>query len=176
MEAASSKIRFSARQRWGAARAGRQEPAELICADSSGGNLSNDERGDPKNPKIFWGEMKDFIQRGSGDSRYLKTSLPPETSWPEALALLRQGKFPMDLAGMNPAGWLQMGTLLSKANLLRDETAQLLGLTPDAVPDDAFRAAAQLLAQQADKLEQTAAEIKKAAPSDFQNLVAGRLF
>jgi hypothetical protein len=120
--------------------------------------------------------MKDFIQRGSGDSRYLKTSLPPETSWPEALALLREGKFPMDLAGMNPAGWLQLGTLLSKANLLRDDTAEALGLTKEAVPDDAFRAAAQRLAQQADKLEQTAAEIKKAAPSDFQNLVARRLF
>lgn len=106
----------------------------------------------------------------------MKTNLPPETSWGQALDLMRQGKFPMDLAGMNPAGWLQMGTLLSKANLLQDETARLLGLTADAVPDDAFRASAQLLAQQADKLEQTAAEIKKAAPSDFQNLVAGRLF
>ena len=106
----------------------------------------------------------------------MKTSLPPETSWGQALNLMRQGKFPMDLAGMNPAGWLQMGTLLSKSNLLQDETAVLLGLTAGAVPDDAFRAMAQLLAQQTDKLGQMAAEIKKAAPSDFQNLVAGRLF
>ena len=68
----------------------------------------------------------------------MKTSLPPETSWGQALDLMRQGKFPMDLAGMNPAGWLQIGTFLSKANLLQDETAALLGLTADAVPDDAF--------------------------------------
>lgn len=113
--------------------------------------------GTPKNPKIFWGEMKDFIQRGSGDSRYLKTSLPPETSWAQALALLREGKFPMDLAGMNPAGWLQLGTLLSKSNLLRDETAQLLGLTPDAVPDDAFRAIKGLIEQSAEEAERLAA-------------------
>lgn len=63
----------------------------------------------------------------------MKTNLPPETSWGQALDLMRQGKFPMDLAGMNPGGWLQMGTLLSKANLLQDETARLLGLTAGAV-------------------------------------------
>lgn len=30
------------------------------------------------------------------------------------------------------------GTALNKFNLLKDETAEALGLTPDAVPDDAF--------------------------------------
>lgn len=102
--------------------------------------------------------MKDFIQRGSGDSRFLKSSLPPETSWAQALALLRAGEFPIDLAGMNPAGWLQLGTLLSKANLLRDETAEDLGLTAEAVPDDAFRAIKGLIEQASDRAEELAAQ------------------
>lgn len=87
----------------------------------------------------------------------MKTNLPPETSWGQALDLMRQGKFPMDLAGMNPAGWLQMGTLLSKANLLQDETARLLGLTADAVPDDAFRAIKGLIEQSTQEAERLAA-------------------
>ena len=87
----------------------------------------------------------------------MKTNLPPETSWGQALDLMRQGKFPMDLAGMNPAGWLQMGTLLSKANLLQDETARLLGLTAEAVPDDAFRAIKGLIEQSTQEAERLAA-------------------
>lgn len=101
--------------------------------------------------------MKDFIQKGSGDSRFLKTNLPPETSWGQALDLMRQGKFPMDLAGMNPAGWLQIGTFLNKANLLQDETAALLGLTSEAVPDDAFRAIKGLIEQSTEQAEKLAA-------------------
>lgn len=69
--------------------------------------------------------MKDGITTSSGNSRYLKSvenflSLYPNY---EAFAnALIAGTLPVDLNGINPAGWQQLGTSLSKANLLSDET------------------------------------------------------
>lgn len=82
--------------------------------------------------------MKDSILNGTGNSRFLKSAIPDGTSWAAALAMLRGGSFPIDLNGINSAGFQQMGTPLNKVNLLRDITAQTLGLTGDAVPDDLF--------------------------------------
>lgn len=75
--------------------------------------------------------MKDFVSKGQGDSRYLKSNLLEGTSWDAALALLRAGTFPIDLNGVNPDGYTQLGTALNKANLLTDATASALELTGD---------------------------------------------
>ena len=42
----------------------------------------------------------------------------------------------------------ELGTQLCKATLLKDDTAALYGLTPDAVPDDVLRLIAQRIMQQ----------------------------
>lgn len=75
--------------------------------------------------------MKDFIAKGTGNSRTLRSSIPAGTTWEDALKMLSNGTFPIDLAGFNPAGIAQQGTLLSAENLLSDETASALSLTGD---------------------------------------------
>lgn len=83
--------------------------------------------------------MKNFEAKGTGNSRFLKSAIPEGMSWPEAVALLRQGAFPIDLAGFNPEGIEEQGTLLNKANLLQDRTAQALELEQeDPTIDDAL--------------------------------------
>ena len=76
--------------------------------------------------------MKDSILKGTGNSRFLRTALPAGTTWAEALTALRNGNFPIDLAGANEDGFEQMGTPLNKANMLTDELAQSVGLDDDA--------------------------------------------
>ena len=66
--------------------------------------------------------MKDFIPKGTGNSRWMKSSIPTGTTWEEALAMLRAGTFPFDLNGVNSAGVAQMGTPNNKANLFSGET------------------------------------------------------
>jgi len=66
--------------------------------------------------------MQDLIPKNTGNSRFLKTSLASGTSWASALAMLRAGTFPVDLAGINAAGVDQQGTPLNKGNLLADAT------------------------------------------------------
>lgn len=78
--------------------------------------------------------MKDFIPKGTGNSRWMKSSIPTGTTWEEALAMLRAGTFPFDLNGINSAGVAQMGDALNKANLLPDAVGALYGLGSDAVP------------------------------------------
>lgn len=75
--------------------------------------------------------MKDFVSKGQGDSRYLKSNLPEGTSWDAAVSMLRAGTFPIDFNGVNPDGYTQLGTALNKANLLTDATASALELTGD---------------------------------------------
>lgn len=67
--------------------------------------------------------MQDFISKGNGNSRFLKSSLPTGTTWEDALAHLKNGDFPIDLNGINMDGITQLGTPLNKANLLSDATA-----------------------------------------------------
>lgn len=86
--------------------------------------------------------MKDTIIKQTGNSRKLKTSLPAGTTWDEALDLLRQGEFPIDLLGLTAEGVQQLGMALSKANMLDDATAAALGLTGDPTPTQALLALA----------------------------------
>lgn len=90
--------------------------------------------------------MKDLQTKGTGNSRYLKSAIGAAATWEEARALLVNGTFPVDLAGINGAGILQMGDALNKANLLSDETAVALGGDETMVPNGAFAALNSLIA------------------------------
>ena len=83
--------------------------------------------------------MTDGVIKGSGNSRYLKTVSNAKTLYPtydDFLAALIAGTLPIDLNGINPAGWKQQGTPLDKGSLLKDQTAAILDLDETAVPDD----------------------------------------
>ena len=84
--------------------------------------------------------MKDFVIKGNGNSRYLKSSLEGITTWEQFRVALAAGTLPVDLNGINPGGFQQLGDPLNKATLLKDVTASILGLPNTAVPDDAFLA------------------------------------
>lgn len=73
--------------------------------------------------------MQDGIIKGVGNSRFLKSVPAFLTLYPtyEAFAeALIAGTLPVDLNGINEAGWTQLGTALNKANLLSDETEVFL--------------------------------------------------
>ena len=82
--------------------------------------------------------MTDGVIKGDGTSRLAKASGWPET-YEGFKALAESTGIPLDLI-FNSSGWQQLPTFLSKATLLQDFTAQLLGLDPDDNPtvDDAF--------------------------------------
>lgn len=86
--------------------------------------------------------MQDAIINGSGNSRFLKSINEFLTLYPDyesfALALI-EGTLPIDLNGINPAGWAQQGTPLNKANLLSDTTETAIwGDTADRTVDEAL--------------------------------------
>ena len=80
--------------------------------------------------------MQDFISKGEGRSRLLKSAIPADTTWAQALEMLRNGTFPIDLNGINADGVSQAGTPLAKATLLSDSSARLFGLDATATIDD----------------------------------------
>ena len=85
--------------------------------------------------------MKDSVILGSGNSRYLKSVENFKTLYPtydDFAAALVAGTLPIDLNGINAAGFQQVGDALGKFNLLKDATAALYGLDATAVPDDVF--------------------------------------
>lgn len=87
--------------------------------------------------------MQDAITKGEGNSRYLKTVSDFLTQYPTYEAFvdaLVAGTLPIDLNGINPNGWAQLGTGLDKANMLTDATAALAGLGPEATPNQMFAA------------------------------------
>lgn len=84
--------------------------------------------------------MIDSVLKGTGNSRFLKSSVPAGTSWADALAMLQAGTFPIDFNGINTEGFQQVGTPLNKANLLKDATAAQIGLPPSTTPDGMFQA------------------------------------
>lgn len=70
--------------------------------------------------------MKDFIPKGTGNSRYLKSVSDFMTRYPtyaDFCSALVAGTLPIDLNGVNSGGYTQLGTALNKANLLSDTTA-----------------------------------------------------
>lgn len=89
--------------------------------------------------------MHDSIIKGTGNSRYMKSSIPEDITHEELVALLRTGTFPFDLNGINEDGFERVGDALNKATLLKDATAISYELNDNAVPDDAFRRALGLV-------------------------------
>lgn len=90
--------------------------------------------------------MQDQIIKGTGDSRYLRSSIAVGTTLEQIITLLRNGEFPIDFAGYNSEGIDTQGTDLNKANLLQDGTASLFGLGTDATPNDVLASIATSLA------------------------------
>ena len=82
--------------------------------------------------------MKDLVINGTGNSRNLKSSIPAGTTWEQALAMLQEGTFPIDLNGLNPDGIQQMGSAYSKGNVLPDNILTKMGLSTGSEPKDAF--------------------------------------
>lgn len=83
--------------------------------------------------------MQDFIPKGNGNSRSMKSSIPDGTTWEQALEMLRNGTFPIDIGAVNEVGVLQKGNPLNKSTLLKDETAALFQLSGEnALPDKVF--------------------------------------
>lgn len=89
--------------------------------------------------------MRDAIIKGTGNSRYLKSVsnfiqlYPTYQDFAQALV---DGTFPIDLNGINTNGFSDTGTALSKANLLTDSTAAIIGLGDEATPNDMLAALA----------------------------------
>lgn len=69
--------------------------------------------------------MQDGIIAGNGNSRYLKTVAAALSLYPtyeDFITALIAGTFPIDLNGINEAGWSQKGTPLNKFTLVSDTT------------------------------------------------------
>lgn len=82
--------------------------------------------------------MDDGIIKGTGNSRFLKSAISDDLTFEQFKSMLRAGTLPVDLLGINQSGWDVIGTALSKANLLTDATAALLGLTGNPTVNDAL--------------------------------------
>lgn len=91
--------------------------------------------------------MKDFVPKGTGNSRLLKSvsnflSLYPD--YPRFANALIAGTLPVDFNGINSEGVQQTGTALSKETLLTDKTAAALELSQsDPTVNDALYALSQ---------------------------------
>lgn len=72
--------------------------------------------------------MRDSIIKNTGNSRYLKSAISAATTWEQFRAALIAGTLPIDLNGINTAGWQQVGDALNKANLLPDGIITAFGL------------------------------------------------
>lgn len=96
--------------------------------------------------------MIDSVIAGTGNSRYLRTSISASTTWEDALTMLRAGTFPIDLAGINISGFTTLGTALNSDTLLKNAIITALGLAADATPSDAWEAVLALIATKQDTL------------------------
>lgn len=92
--------------------------------------------------------MTDGVIKGTGNSRYLKgpanaaALYPTFDSFRDAWAA---GTLPIDLNGINPAGWETVGDKLGKATLLTDSLCTALGLPTTATPTQAMDKLRQLV-------------------------------
>lgn len=82
--------------------------------------------------------MQDFVPLGTGNSRSLKSSISAGTTWEQALEMLRNGTFPIDIGAVNDAGVAQKGTPLNMASLLAASVAAKYGKGAEAVPSEIF--------------------------------------
>ena len=82
--------------------------------------------------------MKDMVPKGTGNSRFLRSSIPENITHEELVALLRAGTFPVDFAGLNIEGIATQGSAYSKANVLPDDVCTALGIATSSEPKDAF--------------------------------------
>ena len=113
--------------------------------------------------------MKELQTKGTGNSRFLKTSLAEGITWEQALAMLRAGTFPVDFNGFNLEGIETLGTLMKKSNILTDELATALGLTQDDPTIlDVFTKLKELVAT----AQSTANSAKTTANAALPNLMA----
>lgn len=83
--------------------------------------------------------MNDGIIKGEGNSRYLKTVADFLSKYPTYEAFARafmEGTLPIDLNGINEAGWDQLPTWLNKENLLKDLTSAIYNKGVDATLND----------------------------------------
>ena len=93
--------------------------------------------------------MTDTVIKGAGNSRSIRSVpnfaalFPTWESYRDAMAT--EG-VPIDLGPLNPAGLELKGDDLNTANLLKDATAALYGLTNTAVPDDVLAKVRELIA------------------------------
>lgn len=71
--------------------------------------------------------MQDQVIKGTGNSRYLKSSIPEDITLSELVALLRAGTFPIDFNGLNEEGIQTLGTPINTATLLKGTTGQAFG-------------------------------------------------
>ena len=91
--------------------------------------------------------MTDGVQKGSGNAYSLRTvpnALSLYPTYEDFIRAFASGQIFTDLK-INTPGWNTTGTALNKANLLKDATAALYGMTSAAVPDDVFRATRGLI-------------------------------
>ena len=85
--------------------------------------------------------MIDGIIKADGTSRLMRAELP--ATYEEFREQCKSGTQLLDIL-FNSEGWSQLPTFLNKANLLRDDTASLFGLTETAVPNDLFNVLSRL--------------------------------
>lgn len=82
--------------------------------------------------------MTDGVPKQTGNSRYLKSAIDSDITFDQFRDMLRNGTLPIDLNGINPDGWAELGTPLNKASLLSDEPLKRIGLATSSVPTDMF--------------------------------------
>lgn len=130
--------------------------------------------------------MKDLIKKGTGNSRYLKSVADFKQRYPtydDFVQALVAGTLPIDLNGINPDGITQLGTSLSKVNLLQDSTATSLGMTVSASTDPTVDGAFQAVMNGIGDVEATLRseindvrrDYESKKNSTFQKLMTGRL-
>lgn len=71
--------------------------------------------------------MQDQVIKGTGNSRYLKSSIPEDITLSELVAMLRAGTFPIDFNGLNEEGIQTLGTPLNTATLVNAAVGQAFG-------------------------------------------------
>ena len=96
--------------------------------------------------------MIDSVIKGTGDSRYLKSSIAATATWADALTMLRAGTFPIDLNGINSSGFTTVGTALNADTLCKAAILTALGLDSDDTPSDAWEAVLTLIGGKQDSL------------------------